>query len=144
MSATNLREFSNEWILFGFLFFCLMTFTVVFMANNNADGLGNSADKFSGYSSDIQSNLVGVEETTNSLLNISAQNNPEISNLGSKDSVATSYGIFGSAKLYFTSFTQFLGWMFVGTSGQVIIGVIVGMFGLTALAFIYKWIRTGT
>lgn len=144
MVANNLKEFNNEWILFGLLFFCLMTFTVTFMANNNEGGLGNSADKFSGYSSDVQGNLVGMEDTSNSLLNISAQNDPEISNLGSKDSVATSYGVFGNAKLYLVSFTQFVGWMFTGTAGQVIIGVIGGMFALTGLYFITKWIRTGT
>ncbi len=143
MALTNLREFSNEWILFGLLFFCLMTFALLFMVNNNSIGLAEAGEKFDNLSSGMQSNLVAVEGKSDSLLNISAQSNPEISDLGSKDSVATSYGVMGNARGFMTSFKVFLGWMITGTAGQMLVSVIAGLFGLTALHLITKWIRQG-
>ena len=143
MALENLKEFNIQWIMFGLLFFCLMTFAVIFMENNNPDGLGNVQDKFDEYNSDMQSNLMVVEGDSNSLLNISAQNNPEISDQGSKDSVATSYRMMGGSRSFLTSFKVFMKWMITGTAGQMLISLFVGMFGLTALYFITKWIRQG-
>ncbi len=141
MVAQNLKEFNNEWILFGLLFFSLMTFATIFMAENNQDGLGSSQAKFDTYSSNVQSNLVAIDANSNDLLNISIQNNPEASFLGSRDSVATSYGLFGNAKKFLDDFKLFMSWILIGTAGQLLVSVFVGMFGLTALYFIYKWIR---
>jgi len=143
MVVTNLKEFNNQWILFGFLFFVLIIFTISFMANNSLEGLGDTQAKFDSFKSNSQGNLISMTNTSNKLLNISAQNNPEISNLGSKDSVATSFGVFGNAKRFLTTSLLFISWMFVGTSGQIIVAVIAGMFGLSALYFITKWIRQG-
>jgi len=143
MATDNLKQFSVEWVIFGLLLVCLMTFATTFMLNNNPGGLGDSGSKFGNYSSDMQSKLVATEDTTNSLLNISSQSDPEIGNLGSKDSVATSYGIMGIAKDNFDSFKLFLSFMLTGTTGQMFITVFVGLFGLTVLYFITKWIRQG-
>jgi hypothetical protein len=144
MPPTNLKEFNNEWVLFGLLFFSLMTFAIVFMASNGTNGLGDSKDKFDSYNSNMQSKLLSVEGTSNNLLNISAQNNPEVSDLGSKDSVATSYGIMGNSKQFLSSFKIFMGWILAGIAGQMLVSIFVGMFGLTALYFITKWIRQGS
>lgn len=143
MPPQNLKEFNNEWILFGLLFFCLMTFATIFMVENNEDGLGSSKDKLDAYSSDVQSKLITIEGDSDSLLNISAQNDPEISFQGSKDSVATSYGMFGNSKKFMDSFKLFLGWIITGTAGQMLVSIFVGMFALTGLYFITKWIRQG-
>jgi len=144
MAIDNLKDFNIEWILFGLLFFCLMSYAVVFMAENNADGLGSASNKFNNYTTDMKNQLVKAEGNANSLLNISAQNDPEVSDLGSKDSVATSYGVMGNAKSFMTSFKLFMGWMLTGTAGQMLISIFVGMFGFTSLYFITKWIRQGS
>ena len=143
MAIDNLKDFSIQWITFGLLFLCLLTFATYFTAQNNPSALGPEGDKLSAYQTDIQSNLITVEGSSNALLNISAQNNPEVSDLGSKDSVATSYGIMGIARTIIGSMKLFFGWIFTGTSGLIIISIFVGVFGLTALYFITKWIRNG-
>ena len=128
---------------FGLLFFCLISFAIIFVANNNPDALGSAEDKFNTYSADVQGNLVEIQNDSNVLLNISALNNPEESFLGSRDSVATSYGITGTGKGFFDSFKLFMGWMLGGALGKILIGVFSGLFGIASLYFITKWIRTG-
>ena len=132
-----------QWIMFGLLFFSLLTFTMLFMFNNSPDALGTSGDKFDTYSSDIKSKLVMVVEDSNSLLNISAQNDPEVSNLGSKDSVATAYGITGISRSFLSSMKLFMGWIITGDAGKVLVSIFVGMFGILSIYFITKWIRNG-
>jgi len=139
----NLKDFNNQWILFGLLFFSMIAFSMVFMENNNEYGLGNAQDRFNDSSNSMYGKLTSVESTGNNLLNISAENNPEISDLGSKDSVATSYGIMGSAKGYLDSFKLFMSWILYGTVGDMLIKIFVGMFSLTALYYVVKWIRAG-
>ena len=143
MAVDNLKDFSMQWIMFGLLFFSLLTFTMLFMFNNSPDALGTSEDKFDTYSSDIKSKLVIVVEDSNSLLNISAQNDPEASTLGSKDSVATSYGITGISRSFLSSMKLFMGWIITGDAGKVLVSIFVGMFGILSIYFITKWIRNG-
>jgi hypothetical protein len=143
MATDNLKDFSMQWIMGGLLFFSLLTFTIYFMYNNSPNGLGDSSDKFNNYSLDMRSKLMLVEGDANNLLNISSQTNPEVSDQGSKDSVATSYGIMGSSKSFWDSSKTFIGWMFSGDSGKMLITLISGIFGLTSLYFITKWIRNG-
>ena len=124
--------------MFGLLFFSLLTFTISFMFNNSPDALGTSGDKFDTYSSDIRSKLVAVEEHSNTLLNISSQNDPEVSNLGSKDSVATSYSIMGTSKSFLSSTKLFMNWIITGDAGKVLVSIFVGMFGILSVYFITK------
>ena len=141
MAQDNLKDFAVQWVFFGFLFFCLLSFAVVFVANNNADAFGDSASKFD--TSALQGNLTGIPAETNTLLNISAESNPEVSDLGSRDSVATSYGLKGTSTGFVKSTQMFMSWIFTGDAGKVIISVFVGLVGLLALYFITKWIRQG-
>lgn len=143
MAIDNLKDFSIQWVLFGLLFFSLLAFATTFIYNNNAGALGTAGDKLDIYQTDMQGNLVATSADTEVLLNLTAQNNPEVSNLGSKDSVATSYGIFGTAKTFLSSSRLFMGWIIEGMSGQILISVFFGMFGLLSLYFITKWIRSG-
>ena len=143
MATDNLKDFSMQWIMFGLLFFSLLTFTISFMFNNSPDALGTSGDKFDTYSSDIRSKLVAVEEDSNELLNISSQNDPEVSNLGSKDSVATSYSIMGTSRSFLSSTKLFMNWIITGDAGKVLVSIFVGMFGILSVYFITKWIRNG-
>ncbi len=143
MAIQNLKEFTNQWVLFGLLFFCLISFAIIFMANNNPGGFGGAEENFNDLGDSMGSNLIGLENSSNILLNISAQNNPEVSNLGSQDSVATSYGMMGSGKSFFQSFKLFLGWIITGAIGKMLVAIFAGMFGMTALYFVTKWIRNG-
>tara|TARA_R110002110_G_scaffold70202_1_gene188625 strand:+ start:684 stop:1118 length:435 start_codon:yes stop_codon:yes gene_type:complete len=143
MAVNNLMEFNNQWILFGLLFFSMLTFAITFTASNNPDALGDSQDVFDNYSDNFQSKLIVIDEDSNKILNITSQSNPDAGFLGSRDSVATSYGITGTSRSFFQESKVFMGWIFSGTSGQIIIAVIVGMFSFTALFFIVKWIRQG-
>jgi len=144
MAPTSLKEFSVNWVLFGLLFFCLLTFSISFMYFNNPDGLGDTTEFFNGSATDIQTNLVALPTDTDALLNITAVTDPEVSFLGSRDSIATTYGITGASKGFFTKMKVFMGWILTGTSGQLLIGVFGGLFGLASLYWITKWIRTGT
>ena len=141
MANQNLSEFSIQWIFFGLLFFCLLSFAVVFVANNNADAFGTSANKFN--TSSIQSNLITINTSIDPLLNITAESNPEVSDLGSRDSVAVSYGLKGSSKRFIESTQMFMSWIFTGTNGAIIISVFIGIFSIMSLYFITKWIRQG-
>ena len=97
----------------------------------------------SSLSSSVQSNLISVEEDSNVLLNISSQTDPEVSDLGSKDSVATAYGISGNSKGFWESTKIFMGWILTGTLGQILAAVFGGLLGIGLLYFITKWIRAG-
>jgi len=46
MANDNIKDFTIQWIFFGLLFFSLLSFAVIFVANNNADAFGSSANKF--------------------------------------------------------------------------------------------------
>jgi len=143
MAVNNIKEFNIEWALFGLLFFCLMSFAVTFMFENNPDGLGSASGKFDNYSVATGNKLVAMESSANSLLNISAQNNPEVSDQGSKDSVATSYGLIGNAKSFLDKFKLFMGWVVTGPAGEMLVTVLVGMFSISALYWAYKSVRQG-
>lgn len=143
MANENLKDFSISWILFGLLLFCLLSFAISFTFYNNPNALGDSNSIFESSQQAIGTNLIATEDSSNLLLNITAETNPEVSDLGSRDSVATSYGTTGSAKSFFETSKIFMGWILTGTSGQILIAVFTGMFGLTALFFIIKSIRQG-
>jgi len=141
MAAQNLKEFLTENIAMGLLFFCLMMFAVTFMASNSPDALGGTESILNSSTTRVQSHLLSVEGDNNVLLNISAQQDPEVSDLGSKDSVATSYGMMEMSKNFMTDVKLFMGFMFAGTVGQIIVAVFGGLFGIYSLFFIYNWIR---
>lgn len=143
MADNNLKDFSINWVLFGLLFWCLLSFSISFMFHNNPNGLGDSQDFFDDTASSMQGNLVALPNNSNALLNITSETNPEISDLGSRDSVATSYGIMGTSRGFFENSKIFMGWVLTGTAGELLISVFGGLFGLVALYFITKWIRNG-
>ena len=140
----NLKDFTINWILVGFLTFCLMAFATTFMYNNNPTGLGSDADSiFSDTYDDFSSQLISSSTDSDTLLNITANTNPEASNLGSRDSVATSFKAKSSATGYWESSKILISWVFSGTTGNMIISVFAGIIGLLSYFFITKHIRTG-
>ena len=143
MANDNLKDFSIQWAMMALLFFSLMSFAGLFVLSNNPGALGEAGEKLSGFQSDIEGNLVVLENDSNELLNISAKSNPEESYLGSRDSVATSFGLMGGAKRFVSSIKLFMAWILPGESGLFIISVLVSIFGILSIYFITKWIRIG-
>lgn len=144
MADENIKDFTMTWILIGLLFFCLLAFAISFMYYNNpTSGFGDSEHFFGDTSTSLQGNLFMLTNNSDNLLNITSETNPEISQLGSRDSVATAYGIYGNSKSIFTSTKIFLGWIFSGTVGQLLIAVFSGLFIFTGIYYITKYIRNG-
>ena len=143
MADDNLKDFGVSWIQMGLLFFCLLSFAIAFIFYNNPTGLGESEDIFENTHSSLEGNLIALPSDSNALLNITAQTNPEISDLGSRDSVATSYGVAGNSKGFFESAKIFLAWILVGEVGQLLLAVFGGLFGFVSLYYITKYVRNG-
>ncbi len=144
MANDNLKDFAVSWVQYGVVLFSLITFATLFMVSNNPIGLGNDAATQLGITGDnLSSAIFLIPEESDALLNISADTDPTTSFLGSRDSVATTYGIMGLARNFFTSSKTLISWIFSGLVGQMLLAVFGGLFGLVSLYLITKWIRTG-
>ena len=144
MVENNLKDFTINWILTGFLMFCLLAFATLFMLNNNPIGLGTDADtSLTDTYNSLNSQLLTSSDDADTLLNITANTNPEVSDLGSRDSVATSYVAKGSATNYWESGKFLISWVFSGTPGKMLISVFAGIIGFLSYFYISKHIRTG-
>lgn len=145
MVDENIRDFGSGWIQLGILMFCMITFATIFFATNNPIGLGEEAAEQLGIAeNNLSSSIFQITDDTDILLNISANTNPTEGFLGSRDSVASSYGITDIASGFFTSMKTFLSWIFFGVVGQMLLALFGGLFGLYSLYYIIKWVRTGT
>lgn len=144
MAEDNLRDFTINWMLTGFLLFCLIAFSVDFMLDNNTEGLGGDADTiFSNSYSGMNTQLLSSPDTADTLLNITSNTNPEAGDLGSRDSVSTSYEAKGSATGYWETSKILMGWVFSGTTGKMLMSVFAGIIGFLSYFYISKHIRTG-
>jgi len=144
MATDDLKSFTMQGVVGGLLLVSLVTFALSFMYLNNPGGLGSGTDNvFDDVSSKTYSTLLETQDEANNLLNITSNTNPEVSDLGSRDSVATSYSAFGTAKKSFGNAKVLISWVFTGTSGKLLLGVFTGMIGLLAYFYIYKHIRQG-
>ena len=143
MVDDNIRKFTVSWYLLGVLFFCLISFALTFMFNNNPTGLGDTKDIFESTQTGLSSKLFEVPPDSNALLNITAKTNPEESFLGSRDSVATAYGLTDTGQGFFESVKIFMDWTITGTAGKMLIAVFGGLFAIVSLLLIIKLIRTG-
>lgn len=145
MADQNLKDFTISWVLFGLLFTCLITFATLFMFSNNPDGLGSDAQNvFNSTQQNLQNDLYDVTNNTNELSNITSKTNPETSFLGSRDSVATSYGLKSTGRNFWSNARIMISWIFTGDIGKMVISVFGGLIGILSIYFITKWIRTGT
>lgn len=143
VAIDNLKDFGIMFILGGLLFASLLYFATGFTSQNNPDALGSSEAKFGKFKDNITSTLISTEAEGNALLNISAESDPEVSDLGSRDSVATSYGIAGNSGGFFNNLRLFFEWVVPGSNGLMIISVIGGIIAFLLVYFITKWIRIG-
>ncbi len=114
------------------------------MAANNPIGLGEEASKNLGITkSNLSSVIFLLPDDSDALLNITANTDPTEGYLGSRDSVASSYGIMDMGRGFFTSTKTLISWVFSGAIGQMLLAIFGGLFGLFSLYYIVKWIRNG-
>ena len=141
----NLKDFTVNWVIFGPLFTCLMAFTISFMANNNPIGLNDGSDDiFSTTYTSMNGSLYEIESDSDELLNITSKTNPEASYLGSRDTVGTAFGTYGTGKSFWSSSKQMISWVFTGDVGKILLTTLGGLIAFLGIYFIGKWIRTGT
>ena len=144
MAEDNLKDFTVNWMVIGLLSFCLLSFALTFIYNNNPTGLNEGTESIlSDTHSTLSNQLIASDEDSETLLNITANTNPEASQLGSRDSVAVSYGARGTGVSYWTSTKTLLGWVFSGTSGKILLGFFSGVIGFFSLFYIIKFIKQG-
>ena len=144
MAEENLKDFTINWIMTGFLMFCLIAFATIFMYNNNPTGLGEDANtRMETTYNSLNTQLISSAEDSDTLLNITSNTNPEVSDLGSRDSVATSYEAKGSATDYWETGKMLVSWVFSGTTGKMLISVFAGIIGFLSYFYIMRHIRTG-
>lgn len=128
----------------GVVMFSMISFATIFFAFNNPIGLGEEAAAQLGIAeNNLSSQIFQLPDGTDALLNISANTNPTEGFLGSRDSVASSYGITDVASGFFTSMKTFISWIFFGIVGQMLLAIFGGLFGLYSLYYIIKWVRNG-
>lgn len=144
MTEDNIKDFTINWVIFGLLTTCLIAFAISFMYANNPYGLNDgSLEKLTSTNTDLNSRLYSIEGDSDELLNITSKTDPEVSQLGSKDSVATAYKMKDSGVSFWTSAKSLIGWVFTGEVGKLLLGVFGGLIGFLSVYFIVKFVRTG-
>lgn len=142
MAVNDLKDFTMMGLVGGLLMFLLLSFAVGYMYFNNPTGLGDETNKvFEAANTNITTNLIESTDDANKVLNITANTNPEASELGSRDSVSSSYSTAGDTKKTFETAKILFAWVFTGTTGQVLLVTLGTIFAFLMGFFIYKTIR---
>jgi len=145
MAENDLKDFTTNWIVAGFLMFCLLTFAITFMYNNNTSGLDDGTGDIFGQNYDnISNRLIETPEDANFLLNITANTNPEVSDLGSRDSVSAAFESKKSASANWEDSKKIIGFVFSGDTGKIILGVVGGLITFLSAFYIWRFIRAGS
>ncbi len=143
MAQDTLKDYTVQWILMGLLFFSLMTFAILFTANNNPNALDDKMrNVFNDTTEGISSRLQLLPKDSNIVLNVTSKTNPEESYLGSQDTVSTGYKYHGTVKGFFQATLSFFKLMF-GDAGSIVLTVMGGLIGFLGVYYIYKWIKGG-
>ncbi len=144
MAEDNIKDFAINWIVTGVLVFSLITFAITFMYANNPIGLdAGTGEILNKTQESVSTKLYQTPNDADKVLNITANTNPEASQLGSRDSVAAAYSISGTGTGFFKSTKIFLSWILIGDAGKMLISVFGGLIGFFAVYFIVKWVRNG-
>lgn len=144
MVEDNIKDFTINWVIFGLLATCLIAFAITFMYENNPYGLNDgSLEKLTSTNKNLSDRLYSLEGDSDELLNITAKTDPEVSQLGSKDSVSTGYKMKDSGVSFWTSAKSLIGWVFTGEIGKILLGTFGGLIGFLSVYFIIKLIRRG-
>lgn len=144
MAENNLKDFTTNLILGGALMFCLIAFAITFTLNNNPIGLNDGTGDVLGVTASSYNTQLGELNTdSDTLLNITANTNPEASQLGSRDIVATGFGAKSTATSSWENAKNLISWIFAGEIGKMLLVLIGGLIGLGFYFYITKHIRTG-
>lgn len=143
MTEDNLKDFTINWIITGLLTTCLLMFAITFMYSNNPTGLDKdgTGNIFNSSKTNLTSKLIRMEKEFDSVLNLSAEMDPEKSQLGSRESVPSSFSIFRSGKSIWTQSISLFSWVFQGDVGKIVVGTIGGIIGLLGIYYISKFVR---
>lgn len=142
MADENIKDFTSSLAITGLLLFSLIAFAAIFFAANNPIGLGNDGQLIFNITQDnLSSNIVGMEADSNDILTVASLTDPTESALGSKDSVSTSFSIFGAGKTFYSSTKLLVAWIFAGTVGKMLLAIFSGLLGITGAYLIYRAIR---
>ena len=145
MADDSLQSFTTNWVLAGLLLTSLLAVAIGFMYNNNANALNDGTEIIFNdiYESETDS-LSELSEDSNSLLNITSNTNPEVSDLGSRDVVSTGFGAAGTAQSKWKISKQLISWVFTGETGKILLGVLGGLMALSIYFLVTKHIRLGS
>jgi hypothetical protein len=143
MATDNLKDFALQGVVGGLLLVCLLSFAIAFMYTNNPTGLGDTGTQINSVYENSSNFLIESPESADILLNITSNTNPEVSQLGSRDVVSTSYSAYGSPKQSFESAKLLISWVFTETRGKLLLGVLGGIIGLLGYFYIVKHIKQG-
>lgn len=125
--------------------FCLLTFAITFMYNNNSNALDDgTGDIFDQNYDNMTNRLTEIPNDANAFLNITANTNPEVSDLGSRDSVSSGFKAKETASANWEDSKKMISWVFSGESGKVILGVIGGLLTFLSAFYIWRFIRAGS
>lgn len=142
MADENLNTFTRSLVLTGLLVLALVTFAGIFFAANNPIGLSTDEQNILSITkNNLSSNILEMDGDGNDLLEVASNTDPTISSLGSKDSVSTSFSIFGTAKAFYSSTKLLISWIFAGEVGQMLLSLFGGLLAITAVYLIYRAIK---
>lgn len=142
MAEDNIKDFTLTWILAGVLIFALLTFALIFTYNNNPSALGENEQQIVVLKGNFSNSLQEVEGDMNTEFNTSAELNSEDTSVGTASASSTSYNFAGTGQSKWTIIKTMIAWIFAGTFGQIVIKIISGIFGLVALYYVIKLIRS--
>ena len=145
MPEDNIKSFTIQWMIIGLLIFCMLGFAFTFIYANSDQGFETAVgNKLNESRSELRTKILAVNEDSDLLLNITAQTDPEVSQLGSRDSVATSYKYREEATSNWDKLKSLIGWVLTGDAGKILISVLGGMLAYLSVYYIIKFIRTGS
>lgn len=143
MTEDNLKDFTINWIITGLLTTCLLMFAITFMYSNNPTGLDKDGTNFifNSTKTNVNNKLISLDKDSDLVLNITAETDPEKSDLGSRESVASAYETYEDGKSFWKNSIILLNWVFVGDIGEILIGTIGGIIGFIGVYYVYRFIK---
>jgi hypothetical protein len=142
MASEDLKKFAITWILFGTLALCLIITALSLFENNNSNALtGKYKDLLNNTKDDLQIKIYDVDTQGKESFNTSSYTNPEISQLGSKDQVATAFNMMGSSTSMWNSAKSMIG--IIIADNPIILVIFGSIILFTAIFLIVKFIRIG-
>lgn len=142
MAEDNIKNFATEYAVTGLLMLALIAFASIFLSANNPTGLSSEENAILSITyNNLSSGITAIEEDGNSVLTVAADTDPTESALGSKDTVSTSFTMFGAGKRFYNSTKLLIAWIFAGTVGQMLLALFSGLIGITATYLIYRAIK---